>query len=84
MDCFGTCFTHVQTCDYVRGQSATQWTASKPPQWIKVQKDHLFLGTGHIAWPGRPLELVTLAVSHFALLFGWVGVFGQLFKFPGA
>ena len=28
MDCFGTCFTHVQTCDYVRVQSATQWTAS--------------------------------------------------------
>ena len=28
MDCFGTCFTHVQTCDYVCVQSATQWTAS--------------------------------------------------------
>ena len=23
MDCFGRCFTHVQTCDYVRVQSAT-------------------------------------------------------------
>ena len=28
MDCFGTYFTHVQTCDYVRVQSATEWTAS--------------------------------------------------------
>ena len=28
MDCFGTCSTHVQTCDYVRVQSATEWTAS--------------------------------------------------------
>ena len=28
MDFFGTCLTHVQTCDYVRVQSATQWTAS--------------------------------------------------------
>ena len=28
MDCFGTYFTHAQTCDDVRVQSATQWTAS--------------------------------------------------------
>ena len=28
MDCFGTYFTHVQTCGQVRVQSATQWTAS--------------------------------------------------------
>ena len=28
MDCFGTYFTHVRTCDYVRVQSATEWTAS--------------------------------------------------------
>ena len=28
MDCFGTYFTHVQTCDYVCVQSATEWTAS--------------------------------------------------------
>ena len=28
MDCFGTYSTHVQTCDYVRVQSATEWTAS--------------------------------------------------------
>ena len=27
-DCFGTYFTHAQTCDYVRVQSATEWTAS--------------------------------------------------------
>ena len=28
MDSFGTYFTHVQTCDNVRVQSATHWTAS--------------------------------------------------------
>ena len=28
MECFGTYFTHVQTCDDVRVQSATEWTAS--------------------------------------------------------
>ena len=28
MDYFGTYFTRVQTCDNVRVQSATQWTAS--------------------------------------------------------
>ena len=28
MDCFGTYFTHVHTCDDVRVQSATEWTAS--------------------------------------------------------
>ena len=28
MDCFGTYFKHVQTCDSVCVQSATQWTAS--------------------------------------------------------
>ena len=26
MDCFGTCFTHAQTCDNVRVQSATLWS----------------------------------------------------------
>ena len=28
MNCFGTYFTHAQTCDATRVQSATQWTAS--------------------------------------------------------
>ena len=28
MDCFGAYFTHAQICDYVRVQSAAQWTAS--------------------------------------------------------
>ena len=28
MDCFGTYFTHTQTCDVNRVQSATEWTAS--------------------------------------------------------
>ena len=28
MNCFGTYFSHAQTCDVTRVQSATQWTAS--------------------------------------------------------
>ena len=28
MDCFGTYFTHVQTCNVTPVQSATEWTAS--------------------------------------------------------
>ena len=28
MECFGTYFTHVQSCDVTRVQSATEWTAS--------------------------------------------------------
>ena len=28
VDCFGTYFTHVQSCENVRVQSATEWTAS--------------------------------------------------------
>ena len=27
MDCFGTYFTHVRTCNVTRVHSATQWTA---------------------------------------------------------
>ena len=37
MDCFGTCFTHVQTCDVTRVQSATQWTASVHTLHMHVQ-----------------------------------------------
>ena len=28
MDCFGTYFTHAQTCNVTRVESATEWTAS--------------------------------------------------------
>ena len=42
MDCFGTCFTHVQTCNVTRVQSATQWTAS-------VHTLHMYTGLqGHL------------------------------------
>ena len=44
MDCFGTYFTHVQTCDVTCVQSATEWTASvhalhmsKPSDVARVQ-----------------------------------------------
>ena len=34
MDCFGTYFTHVQTCDVTRVHSATEWTASALLRYI--------------------------------------------------
>ena len=36
MDCFGTYSTHAQTCDNVRVQSATLWTASSRKKRIEV------------------------------------------------
>ena len=88
-----TYFTHAQTCDNVRVQSATQWTASvhtlhmpkpvitfvfkvlrngllrSPLSGSKVHKDHL-LGTGHIAWPGRPHGWCISCCEPFRVLFG--------------
>ena len=42
MDCFGTYFTHAQSCDNVRVPSATEWTASvhtlhMPNDSVRVQ-----------------------------------------------
>ena len=33
-DCFGTYFTHVQTCNVTHVQSATEWTASVHSQQL--------------------------------------------------
>ena len=38
MDCFGTYFTHVQTCDVTRVQTATEWTASVHTSHRMVRK----------------------------------------------
>ena len=35
MDCFGTYFTHVQSCNGTRVQSATEWTASVHTSHVK-------------------------------------------------
>ena len=37
MDCFGTYFTHVQSRDVIRVQSATEWTASAHTSHAHVQ-----------------------------------------------
>ena len=42
MDCFGTYFTHAQTSDVTRVQSASEWTAS--------------VHTLHMPKPSRELE----------------------------
>ena len=40
MDCFGTYFIHVQTCNVTRVQSAAQWTASV--HTLHMSKKHCY------------------------------------------
>ena len=40
MDCFGTYFTHVQTCNVTPVQSATEWTASV--HTLHMSKKHCY------------------------------------------
>ena len=42
MDCFGTYFTHVQTCNATRVQSATEWTASVHTAFAAFKKKLVF------------------------------------------
>ena len=53
MDCFGTYFTHVQTCNVTRVKSATQCTAS-------VHTLHMFFATkvSRQTWDGLRLASV--------------------------
>ena len=65
MDCFGTYFTRVQTCDVTRVQSATEWTASEhtlhmsKPNVTRVQNRNgllryiLYTGLLNLRIPGR-------------------------------
>ena len=41
MGCFGTYFTHAQSCDNVRVQSAAEWTASVQNQTTRTQEPFL-------------------------------------------
>ena len=54
MDCFGTPFTHAQTCNETRVQSATEWTASghtlhmpKPSNVSRVHSDTEWTASVH-------------------------------------
>ena len=54
MDCFGTYFTHVQTCNVTSVQSATEWTAS-------VHTLHMSKTGGlssHRCWPQNTVRVV--------------------------
>ena len=48
MDCFGTYFTHVQTCNVTRVQSATEWTA-------RVQSATEWTASVHSAHMSKPV-----------------------------
>ena len=41
MDCFGTYFTHAQSCDNLRVQSAAEWTASVQNQTTRKREHFL-------------------------------------------
>ena len=60
MDCFGTYFTHVRTCVYVRVQSATEWTASvhtlhmSKPNVTRVQSATEWTASVHTIHMSKP------------------------------
>ena len=63
MDCFGTYFTHVQTCENVRVQSATEWTASvqtlhvsKPVITVRVQSATEWTASVHTLHMSKPVK----------------------------
>ena len=72
--CSGTYFTHAQTCDNVRVQSATQWTASVHTLHMpKAVITFVFKGLcngllRYIRFAGFPCGSV-----RFRVLGGWVG-----------
>ena len=62
MDCFGTYFTHVQTCNVTRVQSATEWTNSRSAVTGKGMKKSGAWKTGglssHRCWPQNTVRVV--------------------------
>ena len=61
MDCFGTYFTHVQTCNVTHVQSATEWTASvhtlhmSKPNVTRVQSATEWTASVHTLHMSKPI-----------------------------
>ena len=55
MDCFGTYFTHVQTCNVTRVQSATEWTASV--HTLHMSKKHCYEPDNLHTWSTQNTQL---------------------------
>ena len=55
MDCFGTYFTHVQTCNVTRVQSATPWTASV--HTLHMSKKHCYEPHNLHTWSTQNTQL---------------------------
>ena len=75
MDCFGTYFTHVQTCDDVRVPSATEWTASvhtshmSKPDYIRViQTATEWTASAHTSHMSEPVITFVFKVLRNGLL----------------
>ena len=75
MDCFGTYFTHVQTYDNVRVQSATQWIVSvhtlhmsKPVINVRVQSATQWIASVHTLHMSKPVITFVLKALRNGLL----------------
>ena len=69
MDCFGTYFTHAQTCDNVRVQSATQWncfgtyfTHAQTCDNVRVQSATQWTASVHTLHMPKPVITLVLRV----------------------
>ena len=98
MDCFRTYFTHVQTCDVTRVQSATEWTASvhtlhmSKPNVTRVQSATERTGDGALEMVVPPFETMAMFGIYveflpcrllLPVLGGWVLPFSR-FRVPPA
>ena len=59
MDCFGADFTHVQTCDVTRVQSATEWTGSV--QILHVSKPDVTRGQSATEWTASTVQTLHMS-----------------------
>ena len=77
MDCFGTYFTHAQSCDVTRVRSATEWTASvhasHMPNVTRVQSATEWTASVHTSRMPKPVFYIV-----FKVLYG-LGCFGRCF-----
>ena len=69
MDCFDTYFTHVQACENVRVQSATQWIVSvhtlhtsKPMINVRVQSATQWIVSVHTLHMSKPVRTFVFKV----------------------
>ena len=76
MDCFGRCFTHVQTCDYVRSCSkcyamdcfGTYFTHVQTCDYVRVQSATQWTASVHALHMSKPVITFVFKVLRNGLL----------------